>query len=114
MELKYARKISWISYFSAISILCILPFVMQLPMPYQAMVLNTAEFYATENHAVEVTLPHRWLKRAEENNTGTYELDFSLDQITDEPLYLFIPNLKKRLQGHINGQYFYDGSTRVS
>ena len=114
MELKYARKISWISYFSAISILCILPFVMQLPMPYQAMVLNTAEFYATENHAVEVTLPHRWLKRAEENNTGTYVLDFSLDQITDEPLYLFIPNLKKRLQGHINGQYFYDSSTRVS
>lgn len=108
------RKSTWLMLYVVISLLSILPFVAELPLPEQTTKLDEAMFIDDELNRQTVALPHRWRKQDASQNQANYLLAFDLQELPAEPLYIFIPNLKRHMQASLNGEFFFDSSNRVS
>ena len=108
------RKLSWISIYLIVCLLSVLPFVAKLPLPTQAMEFQNAKMIESNGSIRKVSLPHRWQQSSADGNPVVYEVNFPLASIPNEPIYLFIPNLKRHLQARLNGQLVFDSASRIS
>lgn len=108
------RRIGWAIYIAVILILAVLPYVAKLPLPEDAIRVDSALFTPETGTTTPVTLPHRMSKMGEHAETGTYDVVFELEDMPQTPLYVFVPAVKRHLEIEQNGEVIFDSRIRQS
>jgi two-component system sensor histidine kinase UhpB len=110
---------AWIHYagWGAIAIATVLagtaPDLLRPSAPKDAIVLDHATYQAGGEAEKEVSLPHAVFPRLQRQPTAaTYRIDFELNAVPDDGLFVLIPILNRRISLSLNGEALFDSGSR--
>ncbi|MGB5948722.1 MAG: hypothetical protein WBG82_05330 [Parvibaculum sp.] len=99
-----ARRAAVLALLGIIVIVAALPQFVQLPVPRHSYSFDTAEFSQTGKSPQVVSLPSRWVhESASGPGAALYRLTFTLGDLPDAPLALFIPVVRQTIEVRLNG-----------
>lgn len=104
------RRLAWLLAGALLLAAATAPFWVHLPAPRGAQAIGHASLLDDAGGATRVDLPHAWPQRG---GRAEYRLEFTLDAVPQEPLYLFIPLLAQRAVLTLDGQQVLDTSNRA-
>src|SRR5690606_30412485 len=85
--------------------LMITPQIRAFPVPQAELVIDKATFSLADGQDERVALPHIWPRSAGYGPTqARYELDFTLGDTPQDPVYITVPAVRHHLAGTINGR----------
>lgn len=85
--------------------LMLAPQIRAFPVPQADLVINKATFSLADGQDERVALPHIWPRSAGYGPTqARYELDFTLGDTPQDPVYITVPAVRHHLAGTINGR----------
>ncbi|KYO52630.1 histidine kinase [Tistrella mobilis] len=84
-----------------------LPFLVGLPSPKAALVLDQARLSLNGGPDHPVRLPHSWQRNLPERTQAVYLIDVVIDAVPDRPQSLFIPSIRQKLVVQLNGRVLY-------
>ena len=108
------QKTGWVFYCAFLAFLVAIPFVVELPLPEDAIKIVDVELISPDGSATAISLPHRWKTNKSNAGVAVYNVAFDLAEMPSSPLYLFVPDLKRRLEVTLQGEVIFDSSVRVS
>ena len=88
-------------------------FVLRLPDPDDALVIDRAVYQAGDEPGTAVTLPHTSFPRLSgQFDEARYSASFNLSTPPDDMLFLYIPTLDRRVLVSVNGEPLFDSDAR--
>lgn len=89
------------------------PDLLRSAAPKDATVLDHARYQAGSDDEKEVSLPHAVYPRLQGRpTTATYRIDFELNAVPEDGLFLLIPVLNRRISLSLNGETLFDSGSR--
>jgi len=89
------------------------PDLLRLAAPQGAIVLDHARYQAGSDDEKDVSLPHAVYPPLQGRpTTATYRVDFELNAVPEDGLFLLVPVLNRRISLSLNGETLFDGGSR--
>lgn len=101
--------LGWMALAAATLAVAVLPEVLTLPEPDHVIAFDHAVYQADGDRAQNVSLPHAIYPRlSQQPKTLRYLLEFQLQTVPENDLFLYIPTSNRRLSIALNGKILFN------
>ena len=110
----WLRRLGWITLIGATVIVAVAVYVVRLPDPTDALVIDHASYFRDGAQGKDVALPHMAFSMfAEPPDEARYTAHFDLATVPSQPLFLFIPLANRAAVLKLNGETLLEGASRT-